>query len=78
MSKKVKRRIEKKRKHIEKKWRHANMVFVYEKPIQSAWDICAIVSVVYTAKPKIRGAWGIHYRHAPRVIDYRLAWDWYT
>lgn len=78
MSGKIKRRVAKKHRHRKEKWRKANMVYVYEKPIERACDLCAVVTAVYTARPRTKGAWGLHYRHAPRVIDYRDAWDWYS
>ena len=86
---KIKHRIEKKRKHIELKWRRANKVFALSRPIRytveyldggkqifrvNPDDITAIQAVVYTAQPRSKHTWGVHWRDAPRTIDYREAW----
>lgn len=76
MSRKIKRRVLKKHKHKQLKFHHANMVYFY-KYIEGESDFLRPVTAIYTSRPLAKGAWGIHYRHAPHVIDYRLVWDWY-
>ena len=74
MSKKVKRRIEKKRRWcIETKWRRANMVFRL-----NLNDYSSVQTCVYTARPRVKGTWGLHWRDAPRVSNLWevSGWDW--
>lgn len=76
MSRKIKRRVLKKHKHKQLKFRHANMVYFY-KYIEGEGDFFRPITAIYTSRPLAKDAWGIHYRYAPNVIDYRLVWDWY-
>lgn len=83
MNGKIKRRVQKKHEHMKTKWRRANEVFVYMK---TKWrrankvfaymevPCVGVVITIYTAKPRTREAWGVHYRHAPRVTGYNY-WD---
>lgn len=68
MGKKVKRRIRKKY-YIELKRRRANMVFRL-----NLNDYSSVYTCVYTARPRIKGTWGLHWRDAPRVFN--LWEDW--
>lgn len=68
MGKKVKRRIRKKY-YIELKRRRANLVFRL-----NLNDYSSVQTCVYTARPRVKGTWGLHWRDAPRVFN--LWEDW--